>query len=112
MLHNSRMAELVDAGDLKSPDHVLCGFESRSGYKHADVAQLAEQLICNQQVKGSIPFGGSRSFSSHQAISRKTRIGGFPERSKGSDCKSDGSAFEGSNPSPTTCGAKPHNPTK
>lgn len=32
--------------------------------------------------------------------------GGVPERSKGSDCKSDGYAFEGSNPSPTTmiCG--------
>ena len=28
--------------------------------------------------------------------------GWVPERSKGSDCKSDGSAFEGSNPSPTT----------
>ena len=32
--------------------------------------------------------------------------GGVPERSKGSDCKSDGSAFEGSNPSPSNakCG--------
>src|SRR3989338_9091251 len=29
-------------------------------------------------------------------------LGGVPERSKGSDCKSDGSAFEGSNPSPST----------
>ncbi len=29
-------------------------------------------------------------------------FGGVPERSKGSDCKSDGSAFEGSNPSPST----------
>ena len=29
-------------------------------------------------------------------------IGGVPEWSKGSDCKSDGSAFEGSNPSPST----------
>ena len=29
-------------------------------------------------------------------------VGGVPERSKGSDCKSDGSAFEGSNPSPST----------
>ncbi len=28
--------------------------------------------------------------------------GGVPERPKGSDCKSDGSAFEGSNPSPST----------
>ena len=26
--------------------------------------------------------------------------GGFPERSKGSDCKSDGNAFAGSNPAP------------
>ena len=24
-------------------------------FKHADVAQLAEQLICNQQVEGSSP---------------------------------------------------------
>ena len=29
-------------------------------------------------------------------------FGGVPERSKGADCKSGGSAFEGSNPSPTT----------
>jgi hypothetical protein len=28
--------------------------------------------------------------------------GGIPEWPKGSDCKSDGSAFEGSNPSPST----------
>ena len=28
--------------------------------------------------------------------------GGVPEWPKGSDCKSDGSAFEGSNPSPST----------
>ena len=29
-------------------------------------------------------------------------VGGVPERSKGADCKSAGSAFEGSNPSPST----------
>ena len=29
-------------------------------------------------------------------------FGGIPERSKGADCKSVGSAFEGSNPSPST----------
>ncbi len=29
-------------------------------------------------------------------------LGGVPERSKGSDCKSDGSAFGGSNPPPST----------
>jgi hypothetical protein len=31
-----------------------------------------------------------------------SRAGGFPERSKGSDCKSDGYAFAGSNPAPPT----------
>ena len=29
-------------------------------------------------------------------------FGGVPERSKGSDCKSAGIAYEGSNPSPST----------
>ena len=28
------------------------------GYYEATVAQQAEQLICNQRVGGSIPFGG------------------------------------------------------
>ena len=43
-----------------------------------------------------------------QASSGRKSFGGVPERSKGSDCKSDGYAFEGSNPSPTTiiCGAQ------
>ena len=31
----------------------------------ADVAQLVEQLICNQQVAGSIPVIGSMIFSCH-----------------------------------------------
>jgi hypothetical protein len=31
-----------------------------------------------------------------------TRLGGIPERSKGTDCKSVGSAFAGSNPAPAT----------
>ena len=30
------------------------------------------------------------------------KFGGVPEWPKGSDCKSDGSAFDGSNPSPST----------
>ena len=37
----------------------------------------------------------------HRKVGCK-KFGGVPERSKGSDCKSDGFAFEGSNPSPTT----------
>ena len=51
----------------------------------ADMAQLAEQLICNQQVNGSSPFIGFN--------------GQIPEWPKGTDCKSAGTAFEGSNPS-------------
>ena len=49
------------------------------------MAQLAEQLICNQQVNGSSPFIGFN--------------GQIPEWPKGTDCKSAGTAFEGSNPS-------------
>jgi hypothetical protein len=55
---------------------------------NASVAQTAEQLICNQWVGGSIPFAGSIN----------GEFGEVPERSKGADCKSAGSAFGGSNP--------------
>ena len=55
--------------------------------QYADVAQLAEQLICNQQVIGSSPIIGF--------------YGWIPEWPKGADCKSVGFAFEGSNPSPS-----------
>ena len=59
----------------------------RSHLFFADVAQLAEQLICNQQVIGSSPIIGF--------------YGWIPEWPKGADCKSVGFAFEGSNPSPS-----------
>ena len=55
------------------------------------MAQLAEQLICNQQVNGSSPFIGFYN-----------KYGWVPEWPKGADCKSVGDAFEGSNPSPST----------
>ena len=61
---------------------------------YADVAQLAEQLICNQQVIGSSPIIGSRR--------KPISYGWIPEWPKGADCKSVGDAFEGSNPSPST----------
>ena len=57
----------------------------------AGVAQLVEQLICNQQVGGSNP-----------STSSKILYGGVPERSNGADCKSVVTDFGGSNPpSPT-----------
>ena len=51
------------------------------------MAQLAEQLICNQQVTGSIPVVGSH--------------GWIPEWPKGADCKSVAERFGGSNPPPS-----------
>ena len=53
---------------------------------YADVAQLAEQLICNQQVIGSSPIIGF--------------FGWIPEWPKGTDCKSAANCFGGSNPPP------------
>ena len=59
---------------------------------YAGVAQLAEQLICNQQVAGSIPVTSSILI----------KYGGIPERPKGADCKSVVTDFGGPNPpSPT-----------
>ena len=63
--------------------------------KYADVAQLAEQLICNQQVNGSSPFIGFL----RKAVRFLSYYGQIPEWPKGADCKSVGTAFEGSNPS-------------
>ena len=60
----------------------------------ASVAQVVELLICNQWVGGSNPSAGAIC-----------DFGGVPERPKGTDCKSVGDAFGGSNPPPST---KPH----
>ena len=57
----------------------------------AGVAQLAEQLICNQQVVGSSPITGSTMLI-------KIVYGQIPEWPNGSDCKSDVFDFGGSNP--------------
>ena len=61
---------------------------------NAGVAQLVEQLICNQQVAGSSPIVSSGELSS--------KFGGFPEWSKGADCKSAVTDFVGSNPTSPT----------
>ena len=55
------------------------------------MAQLAEQLICNQQVIGSSPIIGFWHMP----------YGWFPEWPKGADCKSVVYDFDGSNPSPS-----------
>ena len=53
------------------------------------LAQLGEHLPYKQRVIGSSPIG-------------PIDYGWIPEWPKGADCKSVGTAFEGSNPSPPT----------
>ena len=55
------------------------------------MAQLAEQLICNQQVIGSSPIIGF-------TIKYINCYGQIPEWPKGTDCKSAANCFGGSNP--------------
>ena len=56
------VAQLVRAPPCHGGGHrfksVLGRLPKRSVFQSADVAQLAEQLICNQQVIGSIPIVG------------------------------------------------------
>ena len=61
---------------------------------YADVAQLAEQLICNQQVIGSSPIIGF----TEKTVVKQTSNGWIPEWPKGTDCKSAANCFGGSNP--------------
>ena len=91
----------------------------------AGLAQLVEQLICNQQVAGSSPITSS-NFSqdgfrkeeiagkvdspneegrnSHRTLAIKSDVlrGEVPKWPTGEDCKSSGSAFAGSNPALST----------
>ncbi len=60
----------------------------------AGVAQLVEQLICNQQVAGSSPIASSTFFL--------IEYGRVPEWPKGADCKSVATCFGGSNPPSST----------
>ena len=62
----------------------------------AEVAQLVEQLICNQLVGGSSPFFGSVLCS---ILFYFKEVGEIVKRSTTTDCKSVLSEFEGSNPS-------------
>ena len=62
-------------------------------------SSMVEQLICNQQVAGSSPIASSVEHCENEG---HESLGRVPERSKGTDCKSVVSDFEGSNPSPST----------
>src|SRR5262249_50765041 len=70
-----------------------------SRFVQAGVAQSVEQLICNQQVGGSIPFASSIGIVSRarshkvsnvkqSASPRKQIVGEVAKRSNAADCKS------------------------
>ena len=67
------------------------------------MAQLAEQLICNQQVIGSIPIVGFSNLllQFDNGFDIISKYGWIPERPKGADCKSVVDNFGGSNPPPS-----------
>jgi hypothetical protein len=75
--------------------------------------QLLYRLSYASEWNNSINYNhSSRSFGKKLSLEIDKRFyrrqngrlyfGGVPERSKGADCKSVGTAFEGSNPSPST----------
>ena len=79
----------------------LLSGEPAQGF-HADVAQLAEQLICNQQVASS-NLAVSSSVTSHP---QPTRVAGrdpvgYSSGQRDQTVNLTANAFEGSNPSPT-----------
>ena len=58
-MNMSRLFSSVEADLLISPMSTTGTNCYRMAKEHADVAQLVEQLIRNQQVNGSSPFVGS-----------------------------------------------------
>ncbi len=69
----------------------------------AGVAQLVEQLICNQQVAGSSPITSSMVSlrASGQMMDREI-LEGFPSGQREQTVNLPAYAYEGSNPSPST----------
>ena len=79
---------------LTAPRRVAILRVSRKKGPSADVAQLAEHLICNQAVASSILAVSSAGDTSSRAGGPcAIKRGGVPEWPKGSDCKSDGASL-------------------
>ena len=97
--HSGRLQETLSVDCLikLSWDHSSAGrasalqaeghrFEPYWSHWYADVAQLAEQLICNQQVIGSSPIIGLHQTVNLNDVCWKTvklHMGGFPSGQRG-----------------------------
>src|SRR5262245_7783700 len=82
---------------MRGASQTLQNHTTMDGYRRWR-SSMVEQLICNQQVAGSSPIASSVEKHANETFGR------VPERSKGTDCKSVATGFEGSNPSPSTVG--------
>lgn len=94
-------------------DQVYAGSSPVEGTKRAPLAQWQSAAFTQRRCGGSVPPGGTegeaeeskrRVVNAVQAGSslRHPPQAGLPEWSKGSDCKSDGAAYVGPNPTPGT----------
>ncbi len=96
-----RIGTLCPSSRDRSRTHVSISGKrgaTRSRVK-ASVAQLVEQLICNQPVAGSNPSAGSKKPRQNRRREHEhLDLGGLPEWLKGADCKSASFAYTGSNP--------------
>ena len=82
----------------------------RRGVLSAGVAQLVEQLICNQQVAGSSPIASSGGWSEREVLYMD--VGQVAKRSNATDCKSVGSGLRrfDSSPAHNDSGPQLHGP--
>ena len=83
---------------MRRQSQTLQNHTTMDGYRRWR-SSMVEQLICNQQVAGSSPIASSVE---QRKCEGNESLGRVPERSKGTDCKSVATGFEGSNPSPST----------
>ena len=80
------MWDLSSAGRASALQAEGHRFEPYWSHWYADVAQLAEQLICNQQVIGSSPIIGLHQTVNLNDVCWKTvklHMGGFPSGQRG-----------------------------
>ena len=90
---------------MRGQSQTLQNHTTMDGYRRWR-SSMVEQLICNQQVAGSSPFASSVERRTQRTQRTNETFGRIPERSKGTDCKSVATGFEGSNPSPSTAAMK------
>ena len=59
-MNEAEVAELAYAADLKSADRKILRVRVPLSVLYGTIAQLAVQIICNDQVAGSSPVGAFR----------------------------------------------------